>query len=193
MNAIICPFDQNVRHARTHTAHKVSVRASTGCGSPGPPLCLHRTLTNDLESMRLLSRLAFCSCLLLGRELQYVRRHIRTCTRSLRNKAYTHALTRPPALRAPTDAASKPARYTQKDRQADTRAKERTDGRTHTHTHTHTHATMADGDAPPARIAVIGAAWWSQGWHLPQLERNPDAVIAGIMQVSAKQSVLCHV
>merc|ERR1711865_207344 len=36
----------------------------------------------------------------------------------------------------------------------------------------------------PARIAVIGAAWWSQGWHLPQLERNPDAEIAAIMQRS---------
>ena len=38
--------------------------------------------------------------------------------------------------------------------------------------------------AGPARIAVIGAAWWSQGWHLPQLHRNPDAVIAAIMQRS---------
>ena len=37
---------------------------------------------------------------------------------------------------------------------------------------------------PPARIAVIGAAWWSQGWHLPQLARNPDAEIAAIMQRS---------
>jgi predicted dehydrogenase len=38
--------------------------------------------------------------------------------------------------------------------------------------------------APLARIAVIGAAWWSQGWHLPQLDRNPDAQIAAIMQRS---------
>jgi len=37
---------------------------------------------------------------------------------------------------------------------------------------------------PPARIAVIGAAWWSQGWHLPQLMRNPDSEIAAIMQRS---------
>lgn len=37
---------------------------------------------------------------------------------------------------------------------------------------------------PPARIAVIGAAWWSQGWHLPQLERNPDSTVAAIMQRS---------
>ena len=41
-------------------------------------------------------------------------------------------------------------------------------------------------DPPPARIAVIGAAWWSQGWHLPQLERNPDSVIAAIMQRSER-------
>ena len=39
---------------------------------------------------------------------------------------------------------------------------------------------------PPARIAVIGAAWWAQGWHLPQLKRNPDAEIAAIMQRSER-------
>ena len=39
-------------------------------------------------------------------------------------------------------------------------------------------------DEPPARIAVIGAAWWSQGWHLPHLFRNPNAEIAAIMQRS---------
>ena len=39
-------------------------------------------------------------------------------------------------------------------------------------------------DPPPARIAVIGAAWWSQGWHLPQLLRNPDAELTAIMQRS---------
>jgi predicted dehydrogenase len=37
---------------------------------------------------------------------------------------------------------------------------------------------------PPARIAVIGAGWWSQGWHLPQLDRNPDSEVAAIMQRS---------
>ena len=37
---------------------------------------------------------------------------------------------------------------------------------------------------PPARIAVVGAAWWSQGWHLPQLARNPNAEIAAIIQRS---------
>ena len=43
---------------------------------------------------------------------------------------------------------------------------------------------LAHGVPPPARVAVIGAAWWSQGWHLPQLHRNPDSVIAAIMQRS---------
>ena len=39
-------------------------------------------------------------------------------------------------------------------------------------------------DIPQARVAVIGAAWWSQGWHLPHLFRNPNAEIAAIMQRS---------
>jgi predicted dehydrogenase len=39
-------------------------------------------------------------------------------------------------------------------------------------------------DTPVARIAVVGAAWWSQGWHLPQLQRNPHAEIAAIVQRS---------
>jgi len=37
---------------------------------------------------------------------------------------------------------------------------------------------------PPARIAVIGAGWWSQGWHLPQLWRNPNAELGAIVQRS---------
>ena len=37
---------------------------------------------------------------------------------------------------------------------------------------------------PPARIAVIGAGWWSQGWHLPQLTRNPNATLVAIVQRS---------
>jgi predicted dehydrogenase len=45
-------------------------------------------------------------------------------------------------------------------------------------------AKRAKTEPGPARIAVIGAAWWSQGWHLPQLQRNPDAEIAAIMQRS---------
>ena len=39
-------------------------------------------------------------------------------------------------------------------------------------------------DSKPARIAVIGAAWWSQGWHIPQLHRNPNAELVAIMQRS---------
>lgn len=50
-------------------------------------------------------------------------------------------------------------------------------------------AKRAKTEPGPARIAVIGAAWWSQGWHLPQLQRNPDAEIAAIMQVSLALSV----
>ena len=36
-----------------------------------------------------------------------------------------------------------------------------------------------------ANIAVIGAGWWSQGWHLPSLHRNPRATIAAIVDTSA--------
>lgn len=39
-----------------------------------------------------------------------------------------------------------------------------------------------------ARIAVIGAGWWSQGWHLPQLHRNTRAEIAAIVQHSEHPS-----
>ena len=35
-----------------------------------------------------------------------------------------------------------------------------------------------------ARIGVVGAGWWSQGWHLPQLARNPRAVISAIVDPS---------
>jgi predicted dehydrogenase len=35
-----------------------------------------------------------------------------------------------------------------------------------------------------AHIAVIGAAWWSQGWHIPQLVRHPNAKLAAIVQRS---------
>ena len=43
---------------------------------------------------------------------------------------------------------------------------------------------MNNNDSKPARIAVIGAAWWSQGWHIPQLHRNPNAELVAIMQRS---------
>ena len=33
-----------------------------------------------------------------------------------------------------------------------------------------------------ARIAVLGAGWWSQGWHLPHLSRNPEVKIAAIIE-----------
>jgi len=35
-----------------------------------------------------------------------------------------------------------------------------------------------------ARIAVVGAGSWSQGWHLPQLHRNPEAEITAIVDPS---------
>lgn len=38
-------------------------------------------------------------------------------------------------------------------------------------------------DAPKkARIVVCGAGWWSQGWHLPHLNRNPESEIAAIVE-----------
>merc|ERR1712166_395227 len=35
-----------------------------------------------------------------------------------------------------------------------------------------------------ARIAVSGAGWWGQGWHLPHLHRHPSAAIAAIIEPS---------
>jgi len=32
------------------------------------------------------------------------------------------------------------------------------------------------------RIAVCGAGWWAQGWHLPHLHRNPRATIVAIVE-----------
>ena len=37
---------------------------------------------------------------------------------------------------------------------------------------------------PPARIAVCGAGWWSQGWHLPHLSRHPNAECVAIVEPS---------
>ncbi|KAK3270921.1 hypothetical protein CYMTET_20705 [Cymbomonas tetramitiformis] len=37
-----------------------------------------------------------------------------------------------------------------------------------------------------ANIALLGAGWWAQGWHLPHLKANPKAVIAAIVE-PAKQ------
>eukprot|EP00933_Yihiella_yeosuensis_P058784 TRINITY_DN5949_c2_g1_i1.p1 TRINITY_DN5949_c2_g1~~TRINITY_DN5949_c2_g1_i1.p1 ORF type:complete len:371 (+),score=73.18 TRINITY_DN5949_c2_g1_i1:41-1153(+) len=33
-----------------------------------------------------------------------------------------------------------------------------------------------------AQIAVIGGGWWSQGWHLPHLHRNPKSDITAIVE-----------
>jgi len=33
----------------------------------------------------------------------------------------------------------------------------------------------------PAKIAVLGAGWWSQGWHIPHLHRNPNADLVAIV------------
>ena len=35
-----------------------------------------------------------------------------------------------------------------------------------------------------ARIAVAGCGWWTQGWHLPHLARNPDAEICALIEPS---------
>ena len=35
-----------------------------------------------------------------------------------------------------------------------------------------------------ANIAVIGAGWWTQGWHLPHLSRNSGSTIAAIIDLS---------
>ncbi|CAE8669381.1 unnamed protein product [Polarella glacialis] len=43
-------------------------------------------------------------------------------------------------------------------------------------------ALPAEEGRQKARIAVAGAGWWSQGWHLPQLHRNPDAEITAIVE-----------
>lgn len=32
-----------------------------------------------------------------------------------------------------------------------------------------------------AKIALAGAGWWAQGWHLPHLHKHPDAEIAAII------------
>lgn len=33
---------------------------------------------------------------------------------------------------------------------------------------------------------MIGAGWWSQGWHLPQIHRSPDAKIIAIVEPNAE-------
>jgi predicted dehydrogenase len=46
------------------------------------------------------------------------------------------------------------------------------------------------GAAPPplrrrkARIALVGAGWWAQGWHLPQLHANPHCELVAVVEIS---------
>ena len=35
-----------------------------------------------------------------------------------------------------------------------------------------------------ARIAVAGAGWWGQGWHIPHISRHPQAALAAIVESS---------
>ena len=35
--------------------------------------------------------------------------------------------------------------------------------------------------APKARVVVLGAGWWTQGWHLPHLRRHADAEIVAVV------------
>ena len=43
-----------------------------------------------------------------------------------------------------------------------------------------TRSLETDNDAA-ANIVLIGAGWWSQGWHLPHLHRNEKVRIAAIV------------
>ena len=36
-----------------------------------------------------------------------------------------------------------------------------------------------------ANVALIGAGWWSQGWHLPHLHRNARVKLAAIVDSSS--------
>eukprot|EP00929_Paragymnodinium_shiwhaense_P083062 TRINITY_DN44101_c0_g1_i1.p1 TRINITY_DN44101_c0_g1~~TRINITY_DN44101_c0_g1_i1.p1 ORF type:complete len:632 (+),score=86.76 TRINITY_DN44101_c0_g1_i1:164-2059(+) len=38
------------------------------------------------------------------------------------------------------------------------------------------------GDRLVCRIAVVGAGWWGQGWHLPQVSRNSDSKVVAIVE-----------
>lgn len=42
---------------------------------------------------------------------------------------------------------------------------------------------MSSGGATGAKanLAVVGAGWWAQGWHLPQIHANEHATIAAIV------------
>ncbi len=49
-------------------------------------------------------------------------------------------------------------------------------------------AAAASNTKQKANIAVIGAGWWAQGWHIPQLHRNPNANLAAIVNRSSQPS-----
>ena len=38
---------------------------------------------------------------------------------------------------------------------------------------------------PKARVVVLGAGWWTQGWHLPHLHRHPDAEVVAVVDPCA--------
>ena len=40
-------------------------------------------------------------------------------------------------------------------------------------------------DAPKARVVVLGAGWWTQGWHLPHLQRHADAEVVAVVDPCA--------
>ncbi|CAB9508443.1 Oxidoreductase family, NAD-binding Rossmann fold [Seminavis robusta] len=42
---------------------------------------------------------------------------------------------------------------------------------------------MSNGEKV-AQIAMVGAGWWSQGWHLPHLSRNPNSKIVAIVDTA---------
>lgn len=42
-------------------------------------------------------------------------------------------------------------------------------------------AATSNDDPATANIVLIGAGWWSQGWHLPHLHRNEKVTIAAIV------------
>ena len=46
------------------------------------------------------------------------------------------------------------------------------------------------GAMAQANVVVIGAGWWSQGWHLPHLHRNERARISAIVGERAGVIVL---
>jgi predicted dehydrogenase len=42
------------------------------------------------------------------------------------------------------------------------------------------------GSKEVARIAVVGAGWWSQGWHLPLLHAMPNVQLVGIVEPTSQ-------